>query len=162
RFSVNRFIGAGGMGMVYDVFDQERGERVALKVLRSADPETIYLFKQEFRALTDLVHRNLLSLYELFLVDGRWHFTMELLDDAVNFRPWVRDEDPGADASDAGGGTSTPAGAEQATMTGLDSGSLDVARAPGPAAAPTAIRDEQKLRAAMQQLVEGVMALHSA
>lgn len=148
--------------MVYDVFDQERGERVALKVLRSADPETIYLFKQEFRALTDLVHRNLLSLYELFLVDGRWHFTMELLDDAVNFRQWVRDEDANADGSDAGAGTPAPAGADQATMTGLDSGSLDASHVPAPAAAPTPIRDEQKLRAAMQQLVEGVMALHSA
>lgn len=94
------------MGVVYDVFDQERGERVALKVLRSADPETIYLFKQEFRSLTDLVHRNLLSLYELFLVDGRWHFTMELLDDAVNFRRWVRNEDADEEASDPSAGTS--------------------------------------------------------
>lgn len=161
RFSVNRFIGAGGTGMVYDVFDHERGERVALKVLRSADPETIYLFKQEFRSLTDLVHRHLLSLYELFLVDGRWHFTMELLDDAVSFRRWVRDEDADTEASDKGAGTSTSVVAELATVTGLDSASLAAGHS-SPAAGRTLVRDEQKLRHAARQLVEGVMALHDA
>lgn len=148
------------MGTVYDVFDHDRGERVALKVLRSADPETIYRFKQEFRSLTDLVHRNLLSLYELFLVDGRWHFTMELLDDAVSFRRWVRDED--ADAVTSGAGTSAAVVVDQATVTGLDLTSLQTSGSSAPVAGPTQVRDEQKLRAAMQQLVEGVMALHAA
>ena len=33
RFSIVRRIGSGGMGVVYEAFDRERNERVALKTL---------------------------------------------------------------------------------------------------------------------------------
>jgi serine/threonine protein kinase len=80
RFEILRRVGAGGMGEVYEAFDRERRERVALKTLTHADPHTLTRFKREFRALQGLAHPNLVSLGELVRDDERWFFTMELVE----------------------------------------------------------------------------------
>ena len=92
RYTINRRIGVGGMGVVYDVFDKDRGERVALKTLIYADPGAIYRLKHEFRALADVSHPNLVSLYELAAVRDDWFITMELVD-GVHFLDYVRPDD---------------------------------------------------------------------
>ena len=38
RFTLVRRLGAGGMGVVYEAYDQQRGELVALKTMRRVDP----------------------------------------------------------------------------------------------------------------------------
>ena len=77
RFVVGEMIGRGGMGAVYDVRDGQRGADLALKLLLDARPERLLAFKNEFRALQDLRHPNLVRLDELFVEDDRWFFTME-------------------------------------------------------------------------------------
>ncbi|MBP6773136.1 MAG: protein kinase, partial [Gemmatimonadaceae bacterium] len=89
RFAVQRQIGAGGMGVVYEVFDRERDARVALKVLPYADPSALIRFKREFRSLTSILHPNLVELYELFADGEQWFFTMEAID-GVDLLTWVR------------------------------------------------------------------------
>lgn len=79
RFELLGRLGRGGMGSVYLAFDREQKTRVALKVLSNINPEGILLFKNEFRALQDLQHTNLVQLGELFEDHGRWFFTMELV-----------------------------------------------------------------------------------
>ena len=80
RFTLVRRLGAGGMGVVYETYDQQRGELVALKTMRRVDPLALVRFKQEFRSLSDITHPNLVNLYELFAVEDRWFFTMELVE----------------------------------------------------------------------------------
>ncbi len=79
RFEVRRQLGAGGMGVVYEAFDRELQELVALKTLRDADGVWLTRFKQEFRALHDLAHPNLVAFGELFDGPGDPFFTMELV-----------------------------------------------------------------------------------
>lgn len=88
RFEVVRQLGAGGMGVVYEVFDKQRDARVALKFLPQVAPETLFAFKQEFRTLADVSHPNLVGLYELFSEGEQWFFTMELVD-GVDLRNFI-------------------------------------------------------------------------
>jgi hypothetical protein len=89
RFAVRRRLGVGGMGVVYEVDDTVRHEVVALKTLRHATAADTYHLKREFRSLADVVHPNLVCLYELFADDHRCFFTMELVPGS-NFVEYVR------------------------------------------------------------------------
>src|SRR3954462_4570225 len=80
RYQVVRRIGAGGMGVVYEADDLERGQKVALKTISNPDVEKVYQLKREFRALADLSHPNLVALYDLVVAADSCFFTMELLD----------------------------------------------------------------------------------
>ncbi len=89
RLSVLRRIGEGGMGVVYEAFDNERRARVALKTLIRLDATSVYRLKNEFRALCDVRHPNLVQLHELFADGQHWFFTMDLIRGS-RFDDWVR------------------------------------------------------------------------
>lgn len=148
-YTIEGELGTGGMGTVYRVHDCERGETIALKTLHRADASAIYRFKNEFRALADVAHRNLVQLYELVAHDDVWYFTMELVD-GLSFIEHVR---PSFDLAVEDDATEVdPVDATASTPT-------------GPPVAPPArggALDETRLRLVLHQLLQGVAALHRA
>ena len=150
RFTLLRRLGAGGMGVVFEAYDEERGELVALKTMRRVDPAALVRFKQEFRTLSDLTHPNLVNLYQLFAVENCWFFTMELVD-GCDFLTYVRGPQPATEPA-------TRCSPGRPHQAGHSAGA-----APPPTATPRPPRfDERRLRIAMTQLAEGVHALHGA
>jgi len=91
RFEVRQELGRGGMGAVYEAFDRERQEPVAVKMLLGCDPDVIVNLKQEFRSLCEIAHPQLISMYELLCEDDQWFFTMELVRDGQRFMAHLRD-----------------------------------------------------------------------
>ena len=162
RYEVLRCIGKGGMGLVYEAFDRERQQRVALKTLLNSSPAALYLFKQEFRTLADVHHRNLVRLYELVVgEDGRVFFTMELVN-GTDFLTYVQKvEEPGPPADAASGPQDEPTRREQ----WADCSEQRIKRArrvPDDGALKPSPSDVERLRLALGQLVEAVRALHAA
>jgi tetratricopeptide (TPR) repeat protein len=154
RFIVQRRLGAGSFGVVYDVLDLQRNARVALKTLRADAGRALYRFKQEFRALADVSHPNLVGLYELLSDREQWFFTMERVEGA-GFLEYVRRRASGRGLG--GSDFSSPTGAELQRAPDAATPSP----APPPASSANGI-DLERLRAAMLQLVDGVRALHGA
>jgi len=92
RLRIVRHVGTGGMGLVYQAYDERRRGNVALKTLSRLVPGSVYRLKNEFRSLADVSHPNLCRLHELFSDAGDWFFTMELVD-GEHFDRWLRPHD---------------------------------------------------------------------
>src|SRR5262249_40106189 len=125
RFELIRQLGTGGMGIVYEVLDHERQARVALKTLRPLAGGALVRLQSEFRALQGLQHRNLVGLLELISSEGRWFFTMELVE-GVSFRAWVRDA-PDPIFDDTRSGDADPPPSPRASDGACDEGKLRAA-----------------------------------
>jgi len=157
RFEVRRLLGAGGFGEVYEAFDLQRNDTVALKILRRADAAALYRFKQEFRTLSLMGHPNLVTLYELIAEDDQWFLTMELIT-GWSFLDHVRPL------------LIRPSGGAPISVPTMDSGAVtvaDIAAAsrprndePNPDPLPFEELRVDRLRPALRQLAEGVCALH--
>ncbi len=100
RYDVVRRIGGGGMGVVHEAFDRQRGHSVALKTLAHFSPAALYAFKREFRALAGVGHPNLVHLYDLVATGNEPYFTMELVD-GLDIVTHTRARNPVADGEGA-------------------------------------------------------------
>jgi serine/threonine protein kinase len=151
RFRILRRLGAGGMGVVYEAYDRERGHVVALKSLLNADPWGVYRFKKEFRSLADMTHRNLVLLYELVVEDNHWFFTMELVH-GVNFLEYVTGR---KDASN------DPTSPPTLTMGGNGNGDENPYRTTSLQSTTSSDSTQlYRLRSGLLQLAAGLNALH--
>jgi eukaryotic-like serine/threonine-protein kinase len=147
RFEVQRWLGEGGMGTVYLARDRKLDRRVALKVLLGGEPDALSRFKQEFRALADISHPNLIVLHELLFEEGTWLFTM----DYVEGRDFLQH-------------VSALEGRDAPTLLEVEAHRLrEIAKRPlEQLAARCPIRDEAMLTRVLGQLVDAVASLHAA
>jgi serine/threonine protein kinase len=159
RYDVVSRIGEGGMGVVYEAFDRERGQVVALKSLLSFSPAALFRFKQEFRTLADVHHPNLVRLYELVVTEGESvFFTMELVS-GVDFLTFVQKPGTRRDAEPASRFMTVAHARPDESTQPLEAADPSTPLPPSPRATPA---DVDRLRRAFRQLVEGLQALHGA
>jgi serine/threonine protein kinase/tetratricopeptide (TPR) repeat protein len=161
RFTIERELGSGGMGVVYEATDHERNSRVALKALTQRDALNIYRLKNEFRQLADLSHPNLVALHELCCENGSWFFTMELVD-GVTFDAYVSEQNTISSIPPAI--TDPRAVATVAGRIVRDVSTTLSQRAIGSEfpIGGRATCNARRLRRVLRQLVEAVAALHDA
>ncbi len=80
---IERRVGEGGMGSVYQARDEKKGRPVAIKFLRMdgmADRDALSRFKREGRKFGMLRHPNLVRIYALGREHGRIYIASEFVD----------------------------------------------------------------------------------
>ena len=87
RYRILRVLGQGGMGVVYQAWDEELGLAVALKTIRPevmSDPITAAdierRFKRELLLARQVTHRNVVRIHDLGEVDGVKYLTMPFIE----------------------------------------------------------------------------------
>ncbi len=83
KFRVVERIGRGAMGVVYSARNIESGRAVAIKLMMGdleGDRETRVRFEREAHVAGEMLHRNVINVFELGEEDGRLFMVMELLD----------------------------------------------------------------------------------
>jgi len=81
RYRIEQQIGQGGMAAVFKAFDLELEEHVALKVFGAEKGKDVLVarFKQELKLSRQLVHPNIIRLYDIGVHQGHRYISMELL-----------------------------------------------------------------------------------
>ncbi len=87
RYRIIKQLGVGGMGVVYQAWDQTLNVVVALKVIRpdaTSDPaqaaDIERRFKQELLLARQVTHRNVVRIHDLGDVDGTKYITMTFVE----------------------------------------------------------------------------------
>jgi len=150
-YKILGILGQGGMGIVYQAWDPRQQKIVALKTLQRVTASTIYRLKQEFRALADVTHPNLVGLYELVSTGQQYFVAMELIE-GEHFLASIRPDSHIADSQSLD--------VYQAALT--DEATIDI---PSPfGSEPRRSLSPQQydvLRDNLRQLAQGISALHA-
>src|SRR5215510_7864178 len=81
RYRIVRWLGAGGLGRVYEALDTELDARVALKVLRGGlSDEAMERFRREVKLTRRSQHRNVARMFDIGEHRSDKFLTMELID----------------------------------------------------------------------------------
>jgi serine/threonine protein kinase len=83
RFEIRRFLGQGGMGTVYEVFDRRLDERMALKILKpdfARSQEMERRFRKEIKLARRLRHPNVCAIHEYDEAGPLRYITLELIE----------------------------------------------------------------------------------
>ena len=95
RYTIEAFLGEGGMGSVYRAFDPKLHRRVALKVMKWVSPadepiSSARRLLREARAAAAIEHPNAIAIFDLGEVDGVPYVVMELVE-GRSLRAYVGD-----------------------------------------------------------------------
>jgi TolB-like protein len=82
RYEIRSLLGVGGMGSVYEAFDRDLEEVLALKIMKkelSTHADLVDRFKREVRLARRVTHHNVVRVYDGGVAEGTRYFTMELV-----------------------------------------------------------------------------------
>lgn len=86
RYRVIKKISETNNNIIYKVSDKKTGKTVALKLLKTSEPNFIARFKKEFFILQTLIHPNIVKVFDLASIKDKkkefLYFTMEFVDGA--------------------------------------------------------------------------------
>jgi eukaryotic-like serine/threonine-protein kinase len=102
-FRIVREIGRGGMGVVYEAYQESLNRHVALKLLR--EPSDLARFRREAKAAGRLHHTNIVPVHGVGEDSGRHYYVMQYiagrgLDDVLRERRRGAEKGPGDTAVD--------------------------------------------------------------
>jgi CheY-like chemotaxis protein len=83
NYELGNIVGQGGYGVVYRAIERSTGQVVALKMLpkeAGSQPESVARFFRESSAIGRLNHPNIVKFFESDSYQGRFFFTMELVE----------------------------------------------------------------------------------
>ena len=96
RFTIIDILGSGGMGVVLAAYDPQLDRKVAIKVLRTRgltgkrrEKEAARLLR-EARAMAQLSHPHVITVYEAGTIDERVFIAMEYIE-GMTLRTWLAD-----------------------------------------------------------------------
>jgi hypothetical protein len=80
RYQVLKELGRGGMGIVFQAYDKQLNEQVAIKILSpllSNDPEALERLKREVSAARRITHMNVIRIHDIAEANGLHYVSME-------------------------------------------------------------------------------------
>lgn len=80
RYQVLKELGRGGMGIVFQAYDKELKEQVAIKVLSpllSSDPDALERLKREVSSARRVTHPNVIRIHDISELNGLHFISME-------------------------------------------------------------------------------------
>ena len=80
RYEIEEFLGEGSTGMVYRAADRQLKRMVAIKILRSLEPDEVARFQREARAQVSIDHEHICRVFDVGEVEGRGFLTMQFID----------------------------------------------------------------------------------
>lgn len=80
RYEDIRFLGEGGMGTVYRGRDPRLGRSVAIKLLKTNDPDLLQRFLQEARSQAKIQHEHVCRVYDAGEADGEPFIAMQYIE----------------------------------------------------------------------------------
>src|SRR5262249_42099977 len=96
RYQVLSELGRGGMGIVYQAYDKQLKEQVAIKLLSpllSTDPEALERLTREVSMARRVTHPNVIRIHDLSEVNGLHYVSMEYFG-GVNLKDHLKRSGP--------------------------------------------------------------------
>ena len=96
RYTLLRELGRGSVGVVYEAYDEAAARKVAVKVLRSgfvSDASARQRFLREAKACEQIVHPNLVEIFDAGEAERRPYYTMTLVR-GPTLSELIRSQDP--------------------------------------------------------------------
>ncbi len=94
RYRLKRILGTGGMGVVYEAWQEDLGRSVAVKLMTGASPDALPRFRREARAAAALGHPHIVQVFDFQASEGQPPYIVMELVEGRSLRDVVRSEGP--------------------------------------------------------------------